>query len=146
MDEDACLKQGKTRLTFIRIIVYPYSRLLSSPSSSSRSLAKKAVDGEQLPRFPRMLTSRLRFQCFNRDSEVPRPLLQHSTTRNHVDYPPYPAQLAQHWPEGSPHTLAHWFTRQALMSPRTSATRCRYALPDHDRQPKKPLLTLDSAI
>jgi len=34
------------------------------------------------------------------DDETLLPLPKHSTTRNHVDYHAYSAQLAQHWPEG----------------------------------------------
>jgi hypothetical protein len=87
VDEEACLKQGKTRLTFIRKLYKLYFGLPSSPLSSSRSLAKKDVEGEQLPRFPRMLTSRLRFQCFNRDERVPQPI---APTHHH----PQPCRLS----------------------------------------------------
>jgi len=51
VDEDACLKQGKTRLTFIRRNCIPHFNLLSSPSSSSRSPAKKTARASNFRAF-----------------------------------------------------------------------------------------------
>jgi hypothetical protein len=63
-------------------------------------------EGEQLPRFPRLLTSAVVLASIA-TARTTGPLLEHSTTRNHVDYPAYSAQPAQHWPEGLTHPRAH---------------------------------------
>jgi hypothetical protein len=107
-------------------------------ASSSKEFAKR-LSASNFRAFPG-LTLRLRHQG---DNETLPPLLEHSTTRNHVDYPAYLAQLAQHWPEGSSrraHKRAHW---TSLTPPRTSATRCRYAHRNHDLPAMTTLLTPD---
>jgi hypothetical protein len=94
VDEDACLKQGKMRLTIIR-----RNKCLNRRWCCRRRLA---LQGD-LPRRWRAssaLSPTTRPRCFNRDNYDGNPLLDHSTARNHVDYSTYPAQLAQHWPEG----------------------------------------------
>lgn len=63
--------------------------------SSSKEFAKR-LSASDFRAFSG-LTLQLRHQD---DNETLLPLLEHSTTRNHVDYYAYPAQLAQHWPEG----------------------------------------------
>jgi len=54
VDEDACLKQGKTRLTFIREFY-----MLLVPCAVVAFVFKESCqeEGEQLPRFRRLLTS-----------------------------------------------------------------------------------------
>jgi hypothetical protein len=97
VDEDACLKQGKMRLTIItRNIflnrVWCRRRPPLHQGDLPRAMASTVSSALSPTRWLRA--------CFNRDNDDGNPLLDHSTARNHVDYPTYPAQLAQHWPEG----------------------------------------------
>lgn len=108
-DEDACLKQGKTRLPIIRKIICLCATLLSSPSMFLFFKETCQDQGASNSRaFPGHPTSCL---LQSRDDDG-KPLLEHSTTRNHVDYPTYPAQLAQRWPEGltAPHVFWAYVT------------------------------------
>jgi hypothetical protein len=95
VDEDACLKQGKTRLTIItRNKCLNRRWCCRRPALLQGDLPRRWRASSALSPTPWLRA------CFSRDNDDGNPLLDHSTARNHVDHSTYSAQFAQHWPEG----------------------------------------------